>query len=560
VNIFLELSIIILLATSLSFVFYLIKQPFILGYILTGIIVGPQVLDIFRSGGSIDILSKLGVTVLLFIVGLNLKPQVIKEVGKSSLIISVIQVGFTFLVSLLLGKFLGYSLITSLYMGLAFAFSSTIIVLKLIADKNGLDKLYGKISISVLLLQDIAAAFILLILPLLSSGSVSHILFLSLVSLLKLLSITLFFFVIAKILFPLSEGIIGRSQDVLFLFSISWGLGLASIFYISGFSIEIGALVAGVILSTTKYSFEIGSRLKPLRDFFIVIFFIFLGSQVEPGYFSSILIPLVVFLVFVSLGKPLVVFLASNLTGFTKRTGFMAGVNFGQLSEFSLIIAAVGYQSGYLSKETLSLITLVGVISIAISSYLIIHGDSIFTKSSRLLTLLEIRKVPSSFSSTVPDNECDLILFGYNRVGRDFVKAFNRIGLKGMVVDFNPGSIKRLEKEKLSYRYGDAEDPDFLDSLKLGNIKLAVSTIPDYEGNMLLTRKIRSVSKKAIIIVISNYVEETLRLYQEGASYVIMPHYLGAQYATKMISQYNLKGNKYRLAKKRHLKYLKSRS
>ncbi|RJR23779.1 sodium:proton exchanger [Candidatus Microgenomates bacterium] len=554
-DIFIELTVIVLVAALFAVIMRLLRQPLIVGYILAGILSGPYFLNILHSREHIELFSKIGITILLFIVGLNLSPKVIREVGKVSLITGLGQVIFTSAVGFVIAIVLGIDRIAALYVAIALTFSSTIIILKLLSDRGDLHKLYGKISIGFLLVQDIVATIILLLISSFAKGSSTDLLVLILTFLLKGIGLFLLLYLISTYIMPRLSVKLASFQELLFLFSLAWGLGLSSLFHRLGFSVEIGALIAGVALSLTPFAPEIGSRMKPLRDFFIVLFFILLGSQMVLQNFSQLLLPAVVLSLFVLVGNPVIVIVLMNLLGFKRRTGFMAGLTVAQISEFSLILATLGFSVGHLSREVLSLVTLVGLITITGSTYFILYSDKIYPKVEKALKILELKK-NSREKTGAGDEFFELVLFGYDRVGRDFVSVFNKLEKKFLVVDFNPASIKKLEDEALPYRFGDASDVEFLEDLGLSQIKLSVSTIPDFETNLLLTKKIKEVNPKAIVIVISHDVKEAEELYGAGASYVVMPHYLGAQYAASLIGRLGTDTSAFKEEKEKHLLYL----
>ena len=277
-NIFAELSLILAIGTIVSFVMRLIKQPLLIGYILTGIIAGPSLINLHSSAETIELLSSFGITLLLFIVGIGLNPRVIKELGKVSVITGVVQVGVTLMLGMLLMIALGESWGTGIIVGVSIAFSSTIVGLKILNDKKEQTRLYGRIAIGVLLVQDILATFALLVLSAQNQGF-SAALFLGLVARGLLLGVPLFF--ISNKLLPRLNTFISGNQEFLFLFAIAWGFGIGTLFDLIGFSVEIGALIAGVSLASMPYAQEVGARLRPVRDLFIIIFFISLGSSLS---------------------------------------------------------------------------------------------------------------------------------------------------------------------------------------------------------------------------------------------------------------------------------------
>lgn len=558
-DIFIEIGIILGIATLVSTFMRFLKQPLVVGYILSGVIVGPYALNIITSTEYIELFSKLGIAILLFIVGLSLKPDIIREVGKVSLVTGIGQIIFTSIIGFLLIRALGFDNTASLYGAIALTFSSTIIILKLLSDKGDLNKLYGKISIGFLLVQDIVATIILLFVSLWTSSTSGDTNTSPLLIVLKVFLFSLILYFLGRYILPKLSNYLAKSQESLFLFSLTWGLGLAALFYEFGFSLEIGALVAGVSLAVSPFAQEISSRMRPLRDFFIVLFFIMLGSHIIITSLSTIFVPALILSVFVLIGNPIIVIILMNLLGYKSKTGFMAGLTVAQISEFSLILMALGLASGHLNQEIVSLITLVGVITIAGSTYLIIYADKIYDKTKNIIKIFEFRKNNKTNESEINTNEYNMIIFGYDRVGFDFVNVAQKMNNKHLVVDFNPESINRLEKSGIPYKYGDAEDASFLEEINLDKAELVISTIPDFKTNLSLVSYYHNHNKDGVIIVISHDIKHTRELYKYGASFVVMPHYLGADYASQMIETHGSKKEEFEKRKQQHLQYLDKR-
>lgn len=554
-DLFSELSLIIFVAMLVSLLMKYLKQPLIVGYIFTGVLVGPYFLNIVQSKDTIELFSKIGITILLFIVGLNLSPQVIKEVGKVSLLTGIAQVIFTTVIGFCLALALGVDRIAAIYISIALTFSSTIIILKLLSDKGDINKLYGKIAIGFLLVQDVVATLVLLFTTSFANGE-GNMMALALLTILKGALLIGFMIIISQYVIPHIMKFVASSQELLFVFSLSFGLGIATFFTYFGFSVEIGALVAGVALSMTPYAIEVSSRLRPIRDFFILLFFTLLGSQMVLDNIGALIVPTIILSIFVLIGNPIIVVIIMNLLGLGRRTSYMAGLTVAQVSEFSLILASLGFEFGHIPRETLSLITLVGLVTISISTYLILYADGIYPHIEKLLTMLEFRK---GGKDRIHEKTCNAILFGYNRVGHDFVSALYKLELDFIVVDFNPEAIKHLEAENIAYKFGDAKDVEFLNELSLKSLKYVISSIPDFETNVMLVKKIREVNNKAIVIAISDSVDEAKSLYEIGANYVVMPHYLGASYAVKLISRAGTSKKEFEYHKRRHMEHLSKR-
>jgi Kef-type K+ transport system membrane component KefB/Trk K+ transport system NAD-binding subunit len=542
------------MAFIVSYIVNLFKQPILIGYIIAGILISPFIIKFGISTGVINDLSKFGIAFLLFIVGLHLNPKNLKEIGLSSLIMGLLQVIITFGLSFLVAfELLGFGAIASVYIGIALSFSSTILVMKLFSDKQDLESLYARISIGILIVQDIIAAGVLMVISSTSSQTGSS--GFAFINLLIGFGIIIILFLFGYFLLPLFTKRIAKSQELLFLFSICWCFVVASLFNFLGFSIEIGALVAGVVLSMTPYSAEISSRISPLRDFFLIIFFIILGfnanfSNIGSTLFNAFILSLVVLII-----KPIILMALSAFFGYTKRTNFLVGTSLAQISEFSLIILFLGVSLGHIGSEVLHTIILTMIFTILLSTYMVIYSQKFYELLRGFAGLFEKKNIKTK--DNIIKKQYHAMLFGYNRIGFSILNSLKRTNKKYLVVDFNPDTISRLNKLGVPALYGDVDDVDFLNELSLDKIELAVSTVPECETNTLLIDEIKRVNKDAIIIVRAHTIGEALELYKKGADYVLTPHFLGGEYVSKMITDLKIDSKGYEQEREKHIKMLR---
>ena len=472
-----ELAIIVCIAATLGIIAKILRQPLILAYIATGIIIG--LIQIFFQSFYIgekevfDLFSELGVMFLLFLIGLEMNYSSLKTVGKTSIAVGLSQILFTFIFGFLIATVLGFTQINAAYIAIALTFSSTIIVVKLLSDNKTINSLYGKISIGFLLVQDFVVIFMLIILAGLESGEGFSI---------KTLTYTLFLGIIlfgimiaiGRNIFPYIFSKIARSQELLFITSIAWVFGLVAIIEFLriktgiGFSIEIAGFLAGLALANSSEHYQIANRIKPLRDFFILIFFVMLGSSIVFYDFSAIGLPIIILSLFVLIGNPLIVITIMGLImGYRKRTSFMSGITVAQVSEFSLILGALGLKLGHINEETMALIAAVGIITITTSTYMIVFSDKLYSKLSPLLSFFE-RKNPRK-EYFFEDNKKPIILVGYDRTGKSIAARLEKE--KMLVIDFNPDIIKGLEKLGYSCIYGDIIDPLIFENVDFTSAK-----------------------------------------------------------------------------------------
>ena len=530
-----EISIILLIAALLGMIAKTLKQPLILAYIITGILASGAVFDLIKSPETIAIFSDFGIAFLLFMVGLNMNMRMLKDVGRISIITGVGQVIFTSLIGYVIGMALGFSPMQAIYISIALTFSSTIIIVKLLMDKNEIDTLYGRISIGFLLAQDFIAIGILLVLTNINMNiPIYDAIFISMLKGSLLFAIVFFF---NRFVFPRVFEKIARSQELLFLSGIAWCFSLASLSNYLGFSTEIGAFLAGLSLATIPYHYEIGNKIKPLRDFFLVLFFVVLGSSMTISHVSSVLLPAIIFSLFVLIGNPLIVMILMGVFGSKKRTGFMAGLTVAQISEFSLILVALGVKLGHIDMATASLVTIVGIITITASSYMIMHNDRLYHKISKHLTIFERKGASKENSEHSHENRYDAILIGCHRMGHNILNELKKKKIKTLVLDFNPDVMKRVTRENVPFLYGDVSDPDIIDKIREYWPKIVISTIPDFEENIILIGKIKEHDRKAAVIATSYSLHDAMEMYDAGADYVIMPHFLGGEKVVRLLDR-----------------------
>ena len=552
-QIFIQLGIILLVAFIISYIAKFFKQPLIIGYIVTGVIISPFIIYSGTSKEIIDTLSHFGIAFLLFTVGLHLNPKVIKEIGTTSLFISLTQMIFTFTLTFLVSFYIfKLNILTSVFLGIAIIFSSTIIVTKLLSDKGHLDSLYGKISVGTLIIEDLVAVGVLMFISSMSnktdfSSFAMHTFLLG-------GGLIIALFLIGFYVFPFITRKVARYQELLFLFAIFWCFAVAALFLQLGFTVEIGALIAGMVLSISPYSTEISSKVHPLMDFFLILFFIILGVNINVSSISSIITLSIVLSLIALIFKPFILMTSMAFLGYTKRSNFLVGTSLSQISEFSVIVLTMGLAMNYILPEILSAVALTLVLTTFFSTYIIIYSEFFYNKMKSFASFFERKKIKEK---PIIEKNYDAILFGYNRIGFSILHSLKKIKKNYLVVDFNPETISNLEKWKIPCLYGDMYDMDLLDSLPLDKIKIGVSTVPDFETNSLLIEQIRLVNKDAVVIVIAHQIKDALELYKKGASYVLTPHFLGGEYVARMIIEEKVSKKGYESEKEKHLDLLK---
>ena len=538
---FIELSMLLAISAIFGVIAVQLKQPLIVAFIAVGIFVGPSFLGLVTLTAEIDLLAHLGIAILLFVVGLKLDLHIIRTMGVVALFTGLGQVLFTSIIGYLIGLSLGLSPIGALYVAVALTFSSTIIIVKLLSDKRELDALHGRIAIGFLIVQDIVVILAMIVLTAIGTADVET--SLGQEALMVVLKGLLMLAVVALLMRYVIPGLVGKlahSAELLILFAIAWAVLGASAGKMLGFSQEVGAFLAGISLASTHYRELIGARLVSLRDFLLLFFFISLGASLDLSSLTEQLLPALLFSVFVLIGNPLIVMVIMGYMGYRKRTGFLAGLTVAQISEFSLILAALGFSLGHLDKETVGLITLVGLITISASTYMILYSYPIYEKLAPYLTVFE-RKVPYREAELDHENntvQTDIILFGLGRFGLVMANNLKDKNFTLLGVDFNPEFVEKIVNQHLNARFGDAEDPEFVSHLPLQQAKWVVATIRDKHTNLALIKTLRQENFTGKIAVSAKDQAEADFYQQQGVDLVLIPYQDAAIEAAYKIANY----------------------
>lgn len=545
-----EIGIIIILATIFAFLIKALKQPIIPGYIIAGILVGPLFLGLINNENLITSLSEIGVAFLIFTAGLEIKFKKLKEVGKTTAIAGTLQIVITFAIAFLVSILFGANNSSATYIGLIIAFSSTMIVFKILSDKREINSLHGRIIIGILLIQDVVAIIALLIL---SSDFSLH-------SLLTVFGKGILFAIVALVLSKAINPVLkisAKSHELLLLVSISFLFLFIIGSFLGGFSLIIGAFFAGVALANSDYKTEIEGKITPLREFFAAIFFVALGMQLKIITINFIYLFLALF-VLVIVFKPLIVMFLVRGLGYKKSTSFFTGNALAQTSEFSLILAAMGLGLHQISEGLFSLLVLLTILTMSLTTYFIHHEKKLLKVFGWVLNILH--KLGYS-EEELEYHEYDgkkIIIVGCHRMGSLFVKEFEKNKKEIFIVDYNPEIIRSLIQKKVPCIYGDFANEEVFEKINMKQAAILISTIPDLDDNLVLVKKARRQNRHLLIFIVADRISEALELYNAGADYVILPQVIGGQKVSEIMKK--LQGNKEELTrlKKDQIKYLNS--
>lgn len=517
------IGIMILLAAVVILLLRRIKIPNIVAYIITGLILIPFINllysfnnpnisgDTFINLEGIKIISKVGIALLLFLVGLELSFKKIRDVGKVAVIAGLGQVIFTAIGGFAIAVLLQFSTMESLFLAVALTFSSTVVVVKLLDQKRELYTLYGSIAVGIFLVQDLVVIIVLTLLAGIGADT-------SLQPFEVTLNITKAFagmgallalaLISSKYLLPRPFAWAARSPETLFIWSLGWCFIFVLLAEKMNLSLEIGAFLAGISLAQLPCSHDLHRRVHPLVNFFIALFFISLGAQMELSAAKEYLIPAVILSLFVLIGNPIIFIWIIGKMGYDLRTSFLTSVTVAQISEFSFIFAAVGLSAGLIAPPLISLIALIGLITIAVSSYMIIYNHELYevTKRTGLLSFFPSGTI--SESKLPPKYENHIIIVGMNSLGRYLALELQKKGETVLAIDTDPGKMSDISVKKI---IGDIDYFSVLEEASIERAKLVISALQIETTNNLLAYRCKQLGIPVAIHAFDSSVIEDLK-------------------------------------------------
>jgi Kef-type K+ transport system membrane component KefB len=544
-DIFTEIAALLFLAAFFGAIGLRLKQPLIVSFIALGIFVGPSGLELVTANDQIDLLAKLGIALLLFVVGLKLDVHIIRTMGPVALATGLGQVFFTSVFGYLIAIALGMNPVGALYVAVALTFSSTIIIVKLLSDKREVDALHGRIALGFLIVQDIVVVLVMIGLTAFGQGGdLASLQTEAIKVLINGTCLILAVMVLMRYILPYVMQLLAKSQELLLLFSIAWAVSLATIGVMLGFSKEVGAFLAGISIASSPYKDLIAARMVGLRDFLLLFFFIDLGAQMDLSMIGQQLTPALIFSVFVLIGNPLIVMIIMGYLGYRKRTGFLAGLTVAQISEFSLILGALGVKLGHIAPQTLGVITLVGVITISISTYMIIYSHQLYEKLAPFMGIFEREVTHRELqeNTTSIDARTNVVLIGMGRFGNGIADILRTNHYQLHCIDFNPDVVRQGDLSGYPVHYGDAEDPEFISTLPLAHVKWVISTSEDPHVSLSLLHGLKGQDFQGKVAVTAHTHAIAEKLKKAGANLVLIPYEDAAKGAAALILDLQLKG------------------
>ncbi|MBI3103413.1 cation:proton antiporter [Candidatus Daviesbacteria bacterium] len=541
-NIFIQLAIILGLSSLLGFFVVKFKLPLLIAYLVGGLLIATTAIFDPRASDVLHFLPEIGIAFVLFLVGMELDLREIKSLGKPIILAGTLQIIITTIAGSTFAQLWGFSLAESWYLGVGLAFSSTILVIKLLIEKNDVGALYGKLAVGILLLEDLLAVMLLVILTVSTSvfglGLQQSFPIITLVlKAVLLFGLALF---LSRFILATVFKAVARQNELLFITALAWCFIYISFAIFLGFSVVIGAFLAGVALANSPFHYQIQGKIKPLREFFVALFFVYLGTQVNFAEIGKIYPLMLTFTAYTLIIKPTIFLLLLGIFGFRKHTMFQTALSLTHISEFSLILLLVGFQLKVVSQSALTVIALSAVLSMIVASVMITNAGKLYKKSKNFLSFFE-RKNYQHFleENTNQQNlEGHIVVIGARRVGGEIVKLLKRADIPQIVLDFNPHQVEALLGEKIPVLYGDMGDPEVLDGLNLQNARMVISTAANCDDNLLLLEELKSRHINIPVIIRADTADDAKDLYKAGADFVIIPEILAGDFLVEKLKNH----------------------
>jgi Kef-type K+ transport system membrane component KefB len=526
-----DIAVCIIAAWVVGVLCQFLKQPLLMAYMIAGFAIGPQGFGMIGDAKSVSTISSIGLILLLFMIGLELDLKKMFSAGKAISVAAFTQI----FGSIALGWFffglpgLSSNRLEALYLSVAAAMSSTIIIVTLLYNKREIETLAGRVTLGIMVLQDLVTIMFLAIQPNLADPAMGALL-LAFAKVLVLVGVA---YVTSRFLLPPVFKFVARQPELVLVGALAWCFSVAGFAFYLGLSAEMGALIAGVMVSTFPYTLDVVAKVTTIRDFFVTLFFVGLGMAIPMPTWNIITLMLV-FSAFLVGSRLLTIFIPLYLMKLGHRVSLVPAINLCQLSELSLVLLTLGWKSGDVSQNTISVAAFSFAFLAVDSTYAICASDTILRKTSPWLKRLGLPDLAREEAAAPSGAKRRIFLLGFSWTASSLLEEMSRdkptLLPEIQVVDFNPRVIEQLRKRGVGVVYGDISQRDVLLHAGIGNAEIIICTLPNIllkgATNIKLLRQLRELNSSAKIVVHAEQLTDVPALYAAGASYVSAPRLL----------------------------------
>jgi len=525
-----DLAAILGTAIVMGFLFHRLRQPPVIGYLIGGLIIGPHGLALVPDSEAVGMFAEIGVIMLMFALGVEFSLAEIAPVWRVALLGTGAQIALTCMVVTGAGRFFGLSLGTGLLLGFVVALSSTMIALKVLMERGELDTLHGRVSIGILIAQDLAVVPMMLAFP--NLGDQSHLLgWPMLVGLGEAVVLLGGMWYLGNSLVPLVMRRVAAtgSRELLFLSAMALAFGTAAIAYLLGLSLAVGAFLAGIVASESDQSHQILAEMRPIRDLFSTLFFVAVGMLIDLDFVWQNLGVVLAATAGLILGKALLISGLCRAFGYAGRTSLAVGLGLSQIGEFSFVLARMGTDAGLLTSNQFSLILGTALLSIVATPLLMVSYVPLYGALRRAFPALS-RPLPAGgrqphATGALAGLVDHVVICGFGRVGRNVCEVLVRHNIPAVVVDIDHTVLLEARSRGLATVYGDAANLEVMRQVSLPLAKLLVIALPDPIGTRLALHHSRQINPRLLVLCRAHRTQDIEALYDAGADQVIQPEF-----------------------------------
>ncbi|MFT4893132.1 MAG: Kef-type K+ transport system membrane component KefB [Candidatus Nanohaloarchaea archaeon] len=527
-----DFALVILTATILGFLARKTNQPTIIAYIATGLVLGPVMFNVIGESELVSLMSELGLALLLFLLGIEMKIDDIREILRPVINIAVLQTVLQTALAFVIPLMLGFSMQETIIIALCTVFGATPVIVKLLTDKDEASTLPGKIDIGVLILQDI---YLVVILALFSSGTLGNpaqigftlgkiLVLMSAVGALSLVS--------SRYILPVLFSRVANNKHAFFIHGLAWAFLFISLTAELNLSIEVGAFLAGLGLGQIPYREELKERIRPITDFFMVIFFSSIGLSLTASNLLTYWLEAVIASVLLMIGNFLIMFYLIDRENFTPETSFLGSLNMTQVSEFSLVVGAIAVTQGYIQGDILGYLSMMALITMTASSYLINYNQEIYNRVKHLLERFESEEKKDVEMRIYQDHA---VIVGYNAVVERILPVIKQSYGDVIVVDRDPRNTGKLGQANFEYIYGDFNHGEIRKATGIKDAGFVLSVARDMKVNQHI---LRDTDRDTPVFLEAESFEEAAELYDRGAEYVMIENIVTADKISDYLELY----------------------
>ncbi len=536
-----DMIILLGISVPISIILMRIGLPTIVGFLLTGVIIGPFGFGLVTEVHKIEVLAEIGVVLLLFTIGLEFKVSRMLKIKREAMLGGGLQLALTGLLVLGLTTYMGLGFNLALTLAFIVSLSSSVIVLKLLGDKGLLKSAHGNLSVGILLFQDICVVIMVMVVQGFSEGA--GIDGLALLKELGLAIVVVLAIVVssAYVVPRLFHQIVKlRNREVFILAVVLLCMGTAWLTSLVGLSLAIGAFIAGLVVSESEYSHQIVAEVLPFRDIFSSLFFVSIGMLLDIHFFTSNMAVIALIVLAVILLKSFIVILVAQIIRYPLRMAIIVGLTLAQIGEFSFILMKIGEKSGVIPNNIYQLVLASTVVTMALTPFLMQGAVPLAGFVGRVLGIRAVRgggKVKARLKDHV-------IIVGYGLNGRNLANVLKETGIAHLILDVNYERIKNARKGGHTAFYGEAGHPEILKMLGVENAKMLVLGISDSVATRKAVKAAKDINPQICIIVRTRYIDDLEELYKLGATQVIPEEFeTSVEIFARVLKEYRIPGN-----------------